>query len=187
MKLRRQLLLLLIPCAVGLLAVANVSEAQSRKGSVEGRFEKLPAFTFEQLPLADAIKVVHGDGKRKLAVFSDPSCGHCKRVDQDLKKIGNVTVYVFLYPILGVDSVAKSRNLWCSKERAKTWEGWMQSGTEPGPAVGACDTAALQRNADFGRKLDVKGTPTMIFKDGTRVPGAISADWIEQLLAASER
>lgn len=186
MKLRRQLLLL-IPCAVALLAGANVSEAQSRKSSVEGRFEKLAGFTFEQLPLADAIKVVHGDGKRKLAVFSDPNCGHCKRVDQDLKKIGNVTVYVFLYPILGADSVARSRNVWCNKERTKTWESWMQSGTEPAPAAGACDAAALQRNADFGRKLGVKGTPTMIFKDGTRVPGAISADWIEQLLVASER
>ena len=98
-----------------------------------------------------------------------------------------MTVYVFLYPILGADSVARSRNVWCNKERTKTWESWMQSGMEPAPAAGACDAAALQRNADFGRKLDVKGTPTMIFKDGTRVPGAISADWIEQLLVASER
>lgn len=174
-------------CAFGTLSMASIGRAQVRRDDVEGRFKKLDGFHWDTLPLKDAIKIVHGDGKRKLAVFSDPNCGHCKRIDRDLKTIGNVTVYVFLYPVLGSDSSAKSRNIWCSKNSAKSWSEWTVDGTEPGEPASHCDVSALQRNAELGRGYNIKGTPVLIFSDGTYVPGAIPAPWIEKLLAASER
>lgn len=183
MNLRRSLLL--GTCALGTLSVATTGFAQRRSDSVEGRFKKLDGFTFDQLPLKDAIQIVHGDGKRKLAVFSDPNCGHCKRVDRDLKALGNVTVHVFLYPVLGQDSSAKARNIWCGKNSAKRWEDWIEAGVAPGEAAGDCDVSALQRNAALGRKLKIEGTPALIFGDGTFVPGAIPVRWIEQLLGSN--
>ncbi|WP_432727248.1 DsbC family protein [Variovorax sp. W6] len=181
MNLRRNLLL--ATCALGTLP-ASVAFAQRRSDSVEGRFGKLDGLRFDQLPFQDAIKVVHGNGKRQIAVFSDPNCGHCKRVDKDLKTLGNVTVHVFLYPVLGEDSSAKARDLWCGKDRAAGWQAWIEAGTVPAASTGACDASALQRNAALGRKLGIRGTPALIFGDGTFVPGAIPVRWIEQLLGA---
>ena len=121
-------------------------------------------------------------GRRKLAVFEDPNCGYCKQFERDLTKVDNVTIHLFLYPVLGPDSVVKSRNIWCAKDKAKAWADWMQRGVTPEPAE--CDTAALTRNREFGQKYNITGTPTLIFSDGTRAPGAIPAAQVEKQLAA---
>lgn len=148
----------------------------------EERQEKLLAIDFATLPLKDAFTIVRGNGKRRIALFEDPNCGYCKRFERDLQKVDNVTIYMFLYPILGADSTEKSRNLWCAKDKAKAWQDWMVRDALPPSA--SCDAAALARNVEFGRKHRITGTPTMVFTDGTRVPGAIPAQQVEKLLAA---
>jgi thiol:disulfide interchange protein DsbC len=165
------------------LMQGNLIDVQARKNLTEERVEKLTAVDFDKLPIKDAFKIVRGNGKRKLAVFEDPNCGYCKQFERDLKTVDNVTVYLFLYPVLGPDSNVKSRDIWCSKDRAKTWADWMTAGVKP--ETGSCDTAALQRNIEFGRKYNITGTPTLIFADGTRAPGAIPAAQVEKQLAAA--
>ncbi|MET3497790.1 DsbC family protein [Variovorax boronicumulans] len=167
------------------LIQGNLIDVNSRKNLTEERIEKLSAVAFNQLPLKDAIKIVRGNGKRKLAVFEDPNCGYCKRFEKDMKSVDNVTVYLFLYPVLGADSTTKSRDIWCSKDKGKAWSDWMEANTKPATAASSCDVAALQRNVEFGRKYNITGTPTLIFTDGTRTPGAIPAEQVEKQLAAS--
>jgi len=167
------------------LIQGNLIDVKTRKNLTEERVEKLSAVAFDQLPLKDSIKIVRGNGKRKLAVFEDPNCGYCKRFEKDMKTVDNVTVYLFLYPVLGPDSTVKSRDIWCSKDKGKAWGDWMESGAKPVTAPGSCDVTALQRNVDFGRKYNITGTPTLIFSDGTRTPGAIPAEQVEKQLAAS--
>jgi len=141
---------------------------------------KLSAIDFADLPFKDSFTIVRGNGKRKLAVFEDPNCGYCKRFERDLAKIDNVTVHVFLYPILGGDSPEKSRNIWCAKDKGKAFLDWMLKDVTPPTA--SCDGAAVARNVELGKKSRITGTPTLIFADGTRVPGAIGADRIEKML-----
>ena len=167
------------------LIQGNLIDVKTRKNLTEERVEKLSAVAFDQLPLKDSIKIVRGNGKRKLAVFEDPNCGYCKRFEKDMKTVDNVTVYLFLYPVLGPDSTVKSRDIWCSKDKGKAWGDWMESSARPVTAPGSCDVTALQRNVDFGRKYNITGTPTLIFSDGTRTPGAIPAEQVEKQLAAS--
>jgi thiol:disulfide interchange protein DsbC len=95
--------------------------------------------------------------------------------------VDNVTVYMFLYPILSPDSVEKSKNIWCAKDKAKAWTDWMVR--DQSPAVASCDSAVLARNTEFGKKYKITGTPTLIFADGSRVPGAINTQQIEKYLA----
>ncbi len=159
----------------------NLIDTRAQRNLTEERLEKLNAIDFATLPLKDAFVVVRGNGKRKMAVFEDPNCGYCKRFERDLQKVDNVTVYMFLYPILGQDSTDKSRNIWCAKDKAKTWTDFMVR-DQPVPA-GSCDTSALARNVEFGKKHKITGTPTLLFSDGTRVPGAIGAAQVEKLLA----
>jgi thiol:disulfide interchange protein DsbC len=166
------------------LLQGSLIDTRSRVDLTEQRVNKLTAIAYSDLPVKDAFTIVRGNGKRKMAVFEDPNCGYCKRFERDLAKIDNVTVHLFLYPILGADSVEKSRNIWCAKDKTKAWNEWMLEDITPAEAK--CDTAALQRNVEFGRKARITGTPTIIFADGSRVPGAIPADRIEKFLTEAK-
>ncbi len=162
----------------------SLIDTKQKRNLTEERVDKLTAVAFDSLPLKDAFTIVRGNGKRKLAVFEDPNCGYCKRFERDLQKVDNVTVYMFLYPILSADSTAKSRNIWCAKDKAAAWTDWMVR--DQVPANAACDAAALNRNIEFGKKYKITGTPTLIFADGSRVPGAINAQQVEKFLAEAK-
>ena len=164
------------------LIQGNLMDTRSRKNLTEERVEKLTAVKFDELDLKNAITIVRGNGKRKLAVFEDPNCGYCKRFEKDMQKVNNVTVHMFLIPILGQDSVDKSRQIWCSMNKAKTWDDWMLRDVTPKGAP-SCNTDALTANLDFAKKYRITGTPTLVFADGMRVPGAINAQQIEQALS----
>ena len=158
-------------------------DTRARKNLTEERIDKLTAINFKDLQLKNAFTVVRGNGKRKVAVFEDPNCPYCKRFEKDLEKIDNVTVHTFLIPILGPDSTEKSKRIWFASDKVKTWDDWMLRNVAPKEAGAKCDTAALDANVAFARKYNITGTPTLVFVDGHRVPGAINTQQIEQLLA----
>ena len=163
------------------LIQGELFDTKARRNLTEDRINKLAAVDFSALPIKDAFTIVRGDGKRKVAVFEDPNCGYCKRFERDMQKVDNVTVYLFLYPILSPDSAEKSRNIWCAKDKVAAWQDMMVR--DKNPASASCDTTALQRNLAFGKKHKITGTPTLIFADGIRVPGAIGAQDVEKRLA----
>ena len=160
-------------------------ETRSRSNLTEARIEKLTAIDFASLPLKDAIVWKQGTGARKLVVFADPNCGYCKKFEKEMQQVKDVTVYTFLYPILGGDSPDKSRNIWCAKDNGVVWRDWMINGAAPARSMGQCDTAALQRNVALGKRLRVNGTPALVFEDGKRVPGAMAPAQVEKQLAVS--
>ena len=165
------------------LLQGDLIDTQLKRNLTEERINKLTALAFADLPLKDAFTIVRGNGKRKIAVFEDPNCGYCKRFERDLQQVNNVTISMFLYPILSADSAEKSRNIWCSKDKVKAWMDWMVRDVSPSPALPKCDASALMRNVELGKKHKITGTPTLIFVDGTRVPGAINAEQVEKYLA----
>ncbi len=165
------------------LIQGTLVDTKARKNLTEERQEKLLTIDFASLPLADAFTIVRGNGKRRIAVFEDPNCGYCKRFERDLQAVDNVTIHLFLYPILGPDSLAKSRGIWCAKDKARAWTDWMVRDQAPAAAGAGCDAAALTRNTEFGRKWRITGTPTLVFADGSRIPGALSTAQVEQKLA----
>ena len=168
------------------LVQGSIVETKSRTNLTQQRVEELTRIDFNALPLKDAIVWKNGTGARKLVVFSDPNCGYCKRLEVDLQKLKDVTVYTFLIPVLGPDSGEKSKNIWCSKDQAKAWLGWMLEGKQPVRNMGSCDTP-IDRNLALSRKHRVNGTPALVFSDNTRVPGAIGLDEIEKRLATASK
>jgi len=163
------------------LIQGRMIDTHDQRDLTEERQNKLMAIDFSALPIKDAFTIVRGNGKRKLAVFEDPNCGYCKRFERELQKVDNVTVHLFLFPILGPDSADRARNIWCAKDRGKAWQDWMVR-DQATPAA-SCDTSALTRNIEFGKKYKIGGTPTLVFADGSRVPGAVGAQQVEKLLA----
>ena len=163
------------------LVQGSLIDTKQRRNLTEERVDKLTAINFEALPFKDAFTIVRGNGKRRLAVFQDPNCGYCKRFERDLQKLNHVTIHMFLYPILSADSNEKSKNIWCAKDRVKAWQDWMVR--DQTPAAANCDASAIARNIDIGRKFKISGTPTLVFVDGSRVPGAISMAEVEKYLS----
>ena len=165
----------------------SMLDTKTRVDLTEARLDKLTAVDFEKLPLTDAMVVRQGNGSRRLAVFADPNCGYCKRFERDLLTVKDVTIYTFLIPILGPDSITKSRDIWCAKDAQRAWRAWMVDGLAPIKAATACDATAMDRNLAFSQAHRITGTPALFFEDGTRRPGALSADAVDKLLAAAAR
>lgn len=151
----------------------------------EDRLSRAMAIDFSSLPLKDAMVWQLGNGSRKVAIFVDPFCGPCRFLETELQKLNDVTVYVFLYPSLGPASVNKSKEIWCAKDNARVWLKWMLGRQQPPLSFMACDSTVLERNEEFGRRQRITGTPTIIFQDGYRMPGATTADRLERQLVAS--
>ncbi|MFM2083790.1 MAG: hypothetical protein RLY95_608 [Pseudomonadota bacterium] len=157
-------------------------DAKSGKNLTEERVNKLTAIDFKDLPLKDAIVIKRGTGTRKIAIFEDPNCGYCKRFEADMQKVNHATIYLFLYPILGADSIEKSKTIWCSADKSKAWLDYMVNDV-PLRGNSKCNTDAVARNVEFGKRNRITGTPTILLADGTRIPGAISSSQLEKMLA----
>lgn len=161
-----------------ILIDGQMFDLNARRNLTEARARKLFAVEFDKLPLKLAMKKVKGDGSRKLAYFTDPNCGYCKKLEQELKSIDNVTLYLFMYPIFN-GSAEKVQAVLCSKDPVKTWDRLMQDNVQPKPATCKLPTEEVMA---LGRKLKVNGTPALIFANGVINPGYLPADRLEQAL-----
>jgi thiol:disulfide interchange protein DsbC len=156
----------------------NVIEPKSRRNLSEERRRVLFAIDFDKLPLELAVKKVKGNGKRKLAIFTDPNCTYCRRLEKELSGVTDVTLYLFMYPIFpGSDEIV--RNVLCAKNPVKAWDDWMLS--EISPEKATCETQTEKVKA-LGQKLHVNGTPNLIFGNGIQAPGLLPAEELERNL-----
>jgi thiol:disulfide interchange protein DsbC len=168
-----------------IIADGRLVDTKTRTDLTAERLHKLQALPFASLPLNQSFKVVRGNGKRKFAYFADPNCGYCKKLEQELLSVKDVTIHVFLYPILSHDSVDKARAIWCSKDKAKAWTDWMQKGVVPPAPAGNCDTP-VDKIVEYGQQKGISGTPTLVFADGSRVPGVMPVEDLNKMLDASK-
>jgi thiol:disulfide interchange protein DsbC len=169
-----------------LIADGQLVDPKTKRNITGDRIEELTKIDFNSLPLEQAIKVVKGNGSRKLVVFSDVDCPYCKRLEQkELSNIDNVTVYTFLYPIeqLHPDAAAKSKSIWCADNRVKAWNDWILNNQLP-TKTGNCEVP-LEKVGELARKVGVTSTPTLIFADGKRLLGALPYKEIEKYLVAA--
>jgi len=168
------------------IVVGSIYDAASKKNLTEARQREYSRVSFDSLPLELAFKRVKGNGARKLALFSDPDCPYCGRLEQELKSIDNVTIYTFLYPIdqLHPDAARKAKLIWCAVDPVTAWNQFFASGALP-KNNGDCQNP-VAATAALGQKLRVTATPTLIFADGSVVPGALPAPQLEAEIAQGE-
>ncbi len=171
-----------------LIAEGRLVDPKTKKDLTGERLEELTRIDFSTLPLNQAIKVVKGNGSRKLVVFSDVDCPFCKRLERnELANITDVTIYTFLYPIeqLHPDAANKSKLIWCAKDRVKAWEDWILR-DQLASTAGSCDVP-LEKVGELARKIGVTSTPTLIFADGKRMLGAQPYKEIERMLVSATK
>ena len=163
--------------------LGDVLDVKNRANLTQARLSVLNAVPLNKLPLNNAIKTVKGKGERKLVVFSDADCPYCRKFEDELKKVDNITVYTFLLPIESLHPKAAqiSRQIWCAPDKNKAWDDYMGSGKMPAND-GKC-TNPIDENIALGRKLAINGTPTIILNNGQRIPGMVPAAKLEELMA----
>ena len=162
------------------LVLGELMDLKGQRNLTRERTDSLiAAIEFDKLPFENAIMVKRGNGARKLVIFEDPNCGFCHKFERELMAVDNVTLYIFLYPILSADSRVIATNIWCASNPEKVWEDWMVR--EIKPAVAACEgaQAVLDGNVAVAQSYVIKGTPTLVFTDGSRIPGAVEAQMVE--------
>ncbi len=171
-----------------LIAEGRLVDPKTKKDVTGDRLEELTKIDFSSLPLDQAIKVVKGNGNRKLVVFSDVDCPYCKQLERkELSNISDVTIYTFLYPLeqLHPDAAAKSKSIWCASNRVKAWNDWIFNNQLP-EKTGNCEVP-LEKVGELAKKIGVASTPTLIFADGKRMMGAQPHKEIEKYLQAASK
>jgi len=163
----------------------KVYDLKTQQNLTEERIGQIRTLDFAKLPLDKAVVSVKGNGSRKLAVFSDPECPYCQKLEKDLQGVTDVTIYTFLFPLTEIhpDAERKAKLVWCAKDRTKAWNDLMLGGKEPAEQA-KCDTP-FKEIATLADQLFIAGTPGMIFGNGKLVPGGLPQPQIEALLNAA--
>jgi thiol:disulfide interchange protein DsbC len=149
----------------------HLLDARTKTDLTEQRMARILAQDIPRLPYADALTIKQGNGSRHMVVFEDPNCHFCKDAERNFAALKDVTIHTFLIPILGDDSLSKSRTIWCSKNNAQVWRAWMLQGVMPPRPMGSCDLSAIDRNLDLASRYHLNYTPAIIFDDGSRYAG----------------
>lgn len=160
----------------------RIIELRTDRDLTEERLRKLNAIKFESLPLDLAVKVQRGSGKRVLAMFSDPYCPACRQFERTLAKLDDITIYVFMYPVIRPENAAHSKAVWCSPDRAKAWLELAAGAQAKVPHAAPSCPNPVDKVLELGRKLGVNSTPTLIFINGERVSGGLGADDLKEQL-----
>jgi thiol:disulfide interchange protein DsbC len=165
----------------------SLYDTRNKRNLTEDRLRKLSAISFDSLPLDLAVKVQRGNGKRVLAMFSDPYCPACRQFEQALAQVDDITIYYFMYPVIRPELADHSRAVWCSPDRARAW---LELAARPKPRVPVSDASCdspIERVLALGKSLRVSSTPTLFFANGERLRGGLPAAQLRDVLDNSAR
>jgi thiol:disulfide interchange protein DsbC len=166
------------------LLVGSLMDTRTRQNLTKESMDTRNAIDFGTLPVAQAIKVVKGNGQRQIAVFADPDCPYCKKLEQEFASMTNVTVYTYLYPLddLHPGARLKSHAIWCAKDRSQAWTQWMTE-QKSVPPQASCKDDPLDQLSRLGKKLRINSTPTIFLASGQRISGLVPAAELEKMLS----
>jgi thiol:disulfide interchange protein DsbC len=146
------------------------------------RVRKLNAIRFDSLPLDMAVKIKRGNGSRVMAMFSDPYCPACRQFERELAKVDNLTLYVFMYPVIRPANKDHSKAVWCSPDRAKAWVELAANAKPKVPEATPNCPNPVEKTLELGQGLGVNSTPTLFLANGERFAGMLPATDLADLL-----
>ncbi|MBI2751925.1 MAG: DsbC family protein [Betaproteobacteria bacterium] len=169
--------------AASVLIVGRVFDARTGRNLTEERERQLTAIQWDKLPWQWAITSKRGTARRKIAILSDPNCPYCKRLEEDLAKLDDITTHIFPYAVIKPESVRQAKAVWCSKDRVKAWNDLMFRRIEPQASID-CDNP-IERLIEFGGGIGARSTPTWFLENGERYSGAMPLEKVRALLDAA--
>ena len=164
--------------------LGKMFDTQADKDVTEERLRKLNAIKFDSLPFDQAVKIQRGSGKRVMAMFSDPHCPACRQFERVLQQVDDITLYVFMFPVIRPELADHSKSVWCSPDRGKAWLD-VALRNKPPAAKPSCANP-VEKNVELGRSLGVNSTPTLILANGERVTGGLALDDLNEVLGSAK-
>lgn len=120
--------------------------------------------------------------KRYITVFTDIDCGYCQKLHKEIPQLteAGIQVRYLAYPRSGVPSASYDKyvSVWCNDDQQTALTSAKAGNT---PVAAVCDNP-VEETFNLGREVGVRGTPTMIFDDGTVVPGYVQYEQLIQRL-----
>lgn len=169
------------------LFTGKLYETKSRRDLSNERIDVYNRVDFNSLPFDRAIKIVKGNGSRRLAIFEDPDCPYCQKLETELKDVTDLTLYVFLFPIddLHPQASLHAKQIWCSADRAAAWTGWVADRKPLSQAT--CTDDPVPEVRKLATALRVRSTPTLFTENGHRTEGAPTPQKLQALLDSGSK
>jgi thiol:disulfide interchange protein DsbC len=167
------------------ILAGNLIEMRTERNLTEERVRQLSAIDWNKLPFHWAVTTRRGDGRRQIAIFSDPNCPFCRKFEKDLATVDDITIHIFMWPVVKAESVRQTKSVWCSKDRAKAWNDLMLKGIEP-TAPTDCKNP-IDDLVALGKRLGATATPTWFLPNGQKYMGALPMSEVVPLLDATAR
>jgi thiol:disulfide interchange protein DsbC len=169
--------------SASVLFIGSLIDTRTDRDLTEERVRQLSKIDWNALPWKWALTTRRGDGRREISIFSDPNCPYCRRFEADLAKLDDITVHIFLYPVIRPESIRQTKAVWCSRDRVKAWNDLMLNGVEP-TASPDCPTP-IDELVALGRRLGARSTPTWFLRNGEKHSGALRMEDLVPLLDAA--
>uniref|UniRef100_A0A7V6CD63 DsbC family protein n=1 Tax=Thermodesulfobacterium geofontis TaxID=1295609 RepID=A0A7V6CD63_9BACT len=138
---------------------------RDNKNITKERLKELNKIDISTLPLKDALVYKNGNGTKKIVVFVDPFCPHCKNLINYLKQQKDFTLYMFIFPLSQKSEEAGIKIL-CSPNPLDAY-------LNPENLKETCEEGEkkLFFHSLFARSLYLKGAPFVILEDGSNFYG----------------
>ena len=121
--------------------------------------------------------------RHRVTIFTDIDCGYCRRlhrqIDEYLAK--GIEVRYLLYPRNGPTSPSwtKAQEVWCADDRN---EALTRAKQDQDFETRRCDSGMVSEHYALGQDVGLRGTPAIVFEDGTLVSGYLPPDRLAQAL-----
>lgn len=147
----------------------------------EAKAERV-ATVIKDVPTSKMIVFGPKDAKRHITVFTDIDCGYCRKLHNEVTELTDAGIQVryLAFPRAGVgsESYKKYVSVWCNGNQQSALTTAKNGGSVP---AATCENP-ITETYNLGQQVGVRGTPTIIFDDGTLTPGYLpSAELIRRL------
>lgn len=122
------------------------------------------------------------DAEFDVLVFTDPDCGYCRRLHQQMAdyNAAGIRINYVGFPRAGIGSETheKLQNIWCAEDQQSAMDTAKGGGT-PEPAE--CENPVAE-HYELGQSMGVTGTPALMTLQGDLIPGYVPPDQLRERL-----
>jgi thiol:disulfide interchange protein DsbC len=122
------------------------------------------------------------EAKYDLLVFTDIDCGYCRKLHNQMAEYNQegIAIHYMAFPRAGVGSASYDKfvSVWCASDQREAMT-LAKNGTDPLPQK--CPNPIADQY-ELGREVGVTGTPALVTRDGTLIPGYMPPAQLRQRL-----
>ncbi len=145
----------------------------------EQRLEKVRAEGIKELNKDDMITYAAEDEKVEVYVFTDITCGYCRKLHRHIDEYmaSGVTVHYLAFPRGGptTKAAASMRHIWCAQDRQQALSDAKLNDKINNAELGEC-AKPVDEQYELGLTFGVRGTPAIYTTEGKQLGGYLTPE-----------